>query len=135
MAPGPNLTEATARRASSAVFTCGTCTPITPRSMTLWMSLGELLRGRAIGVMPTASAAIAITSTSPRPMLPCSQSISTQSKPAWPSISTTCGEGNITEQPSAGSPRAIFSFMRLGLMAVASRPRQLLEPLLAQEGV
>src|SRR5581483_3881822 len=27
-----------------------------------------------------------------------------------------CGEGNITEQPSAGSPRAILSFMRLGFM-------------------
>ena len=72
-----------------------------------------------MGVMPTASHAIAISSTSAGPMLPCSQSISTQSKPAMPSISTICGEGNITEQPNAGSPRAIFSFMRLGFMAEA----------------
>ena len=88
--------------------------------MTPWMSLAELVFGRAIGVMPTASQAIAISSMSAGPMLPCSQSIRTQSKPAMPSISTICGEGNITEQPSAASPRAIFSFMRLGFIAKSS---------------
>ena len=50
--------------------------------MTLWMSLVAFVLGRAIGVMPTASQAMAISSTSASPMLPCSQSISTQSKPA-----------------------------------------------------
>lgn len=81
-APEPNLTAETARRASSAEFTCGTCTPLTPRSITDWMSAASLLRGRAMAVMPDASAAMAISSTSARPMEPCSQSISTQSKPA-----------------------------------------------------
>jgi len=66
---------------------CGTCTPITPRSMTAWMSLGDLVLGRAMGVMPAASQAIAISSTSLAEMLPCSQSMSTQSKPAPPNIS------------------------------------------------
>ena len=94
------------------------------------MSEGALVFGRPIGVMPTASQAIAISSTSAGPMLPCSQSINTQSKPANPSISTTCGEGNITEQPSAGSPRAIFSFMRLGFIRRRSfvRRGRLAEP-------
>ena len=50
--------------------------------MTPWMSLAELVLGRAMGVMPAASQAIAISSTSAGPMLPCSQSMSTQSKPA-----------------------------------------------------
>src|SRR6516225_1090769 len=43
--------------------------------------------------------------------------MSTQSKPAQPNISAIWGEGNITEQPSAGSPRAILSFTRLGFIA------------------
>src|SRR5215831_16845063 len=81
------------------------------------MSLGALVLGRAMGVMPAASQAIAISSTSLAEMLPCSQSMSTQSNPAHPNISTICGEGNMTEQPRAGSPRAILSFMRLGFMA------------------
>src|SRR5215472_4824195 len=81
------------------------------------MSLAELVLGRAMGVMPAASQAIAISSTSLAEMLPCSQSMSTQSKPAHPNISTICGEGNMTEQPSAGSPRAILSFMRLAFIA------------------
>src|SRR5262249_8756119 len=80
------------------------------------MSLAELVLGRAMGVMPAASQAIAISSTSLAPMLPCSQSMSTQSKPAHPNISTICGEGNMTEQPGAGSPRAILPFMRLAFI-------------------
>src|SRR5262249_38111695 len=81
------------------------------------MSLGALVLGRAMGVMPAASQAIAISSTSLAEMLPCSQSMSTQSNPAHPNISTICAGGEKTEQPSAGSPRAILSFMRLGLIA------------------
>ena len=75
-------------------------------------SVDVVSRGRAIAVMPTASAAIDINSISAGPMEPCSQSSSTQSKPAWPTISTICGEGNMIDTPKAGSPRAIFSFIR-----------------------
>src|SRR5215831_8032154 len=42
-APGPNLTPAMDRRASSPVLMCGICTPITPGSMTDWMSLAQLV--------------------------------------------------------------------------------------------
>ena len=106
---GPNLTEATARRASSAVLMCGTCTPATPRSMMRAISSGALLWGRPIAVIPLASAAMAMTSTSERDKLPCSQSSSTQSKPACASISTSWGQGNMIEQPNAGLPRCSFS--------------------------
>ncbi len=63
------------------------------------MSSGELRAGRAMGVMPAASAAMASSSTLSGECVPCSQSISTQSKPSPASISTSCGEGIITETP------------------------------------
>jgi len=115
-APEPNFTADTARRASSAVLTCETCTPMTPRSITLWISAFEFVCGRAMAVIPTASAAMAITSTSDSDSEPCSQSSSTQSKPAKPNISTICGDGNITEQPSAGCPASSLAFMRFGFI-------------------
>ena len=68
--------------------------------------------GRAIAVMPLASAAIAISSTLSSVSVPCSQSSSTQSKPNAPSISTICGEGIMTDTPNTGSPARSFSFMR-----------------------
>ena len=46
-----------------------------------------------------AVAAITISSTDSSEMVPCSQSINTQSNPAWPSISTSCGDGIMTEAP------------------------------------
>ena len=59
---------------------------------------------------------MAITSTSDSDSEPCSQSSSTQSKPAKPNISTICGDGNITEQPSAGCPASSLAFMRFGFI-------------------
>jgi hypothetical protein len=43
------------------------------------------------------------------------------------SISTICGDGNITEQPSAGCPANIFAFIRLAFMffPAASTPARL----------
>ena len=58
--------------------------------------------GRAIGVAPPACAAMAINSTLSRPIVPCSQSISTQSNPRCPAISAACGDGIITDRPIAG---------------------------------
>ena len=114
----------TARRASSAVLTCGTCTPMTPRSITLWISALEFVRGPRDG-----GDADGVGGDAPSPRRrhsdsePCSQSSSTQSKPAWPSISTICGDGNITEQPSAGSPAAAASaFMRFGFIDTVAYP-------------
>jgi hypothetical protein len=77
------------------------------------MCSGLRLTGRAIAVMPQASAAIAISSTLSRVRVPCSQSSSTQWKPAAPIISTICGEGIITETPNTGSPARSFSFIWL----------------------
>jgi hypothetical protein len=66
--------------------------------------------------MPQASAAIAISSTLSSVSVPCSQSSSTQSKPAAPIISTICGEGIITDTPNTGSPARSFSFIRFGFI-------------------
>jgi hypothetical protein len=52
------------------------------------MSSLLLLRGLAIGVIPLASAAMIINSAVSRSMVPCSRSISTQSKPQYAIIST-----------------------------------------------
>jgi hypothetical protein len=75
------------------------------------MCSGLLVTGRAIAVMPDASAAIAINSTLSSVSVPCSQSSSTQSKPAAATISTICGDGIITETPNTGSPARSFSFI------------------------
>jgi hypothetical protein len=66
------------------------------------MASGLFTVGRAMGVMPAASAAMAISSTLSGEREPCSQSRRTQSNPSRPTISTICGEGNITDTPSAG---------------------------------
>ena len=62
-------------------------------------------------MIPAASAAIAINSTLSTEIDPCSQSINAQSNPIRPTISTTCGEGNITDTPNAGSPPNNFRFI------------------------
>jgi hypothetical protein len=95
-------------------MTCGTCTPAAPQSISSTISWCALVRGRTIGVMPLASAAMIISSADSRVMVPCSQSISTQSNPAPAAISTSCGEGIITDMPSAGCPAASFAFIALG---------------------
>ena len=66
-----------------------------------------------MGVMPAVSAAMTINSTLSREIDPCSQSIRTQSKPSRPTMSTMCGDGNMTETPNAGSPDRSLRFMRL----------------------
>jgi hypothetical protein len=75
------------------------------------------LTGRAIAVMPLASAAMAISSTLSSVSVPCSQSRSTQSNPAAATISTIWGEGIITETPYAGCPARSFSFITFRFMA------------------
>ena len=60
--------------------------------------------------MPASSASIAMVAMLSVDLEPCSQSIMTQSKPRLPTISTICGEGNITDTPKAGSPAFSFSF-------------------------
>ena len=52
-------------------------------------------------------------------MEPCSQSISTQSKPSRPMMSTMWGDGNITETPNAGLPDRSLCFIWLGSMGAA----------------
>src|SRR5688572_26774107 len=98
------------------------------------MCSGLFVIGRAIAVMPQASAAIAISSTLSSVSVPCSQSSSTQSKPAAPIISTICGDGIITETPNTGSPARSFSFMRFFFISPsllkslsARRPKALAE--------
>lgn len=66
------------------------------------MASGLAVAGRAIGVMPLASAAITISSTLSREIVPCSQSINTHSNPSRPIMSTICGDGIITDTPNAG---------------------------------
>ena len=66
--------------------------------------------------MPLASADIAISSTLSMVRVPCSQSSSTQSKPAAATISTICGDGIITETPNTGSPARSFSFILFRFM-------------------
>ncbi len=84
-----------------------------PRSMAAVMSALELLGGRTIGVIPTASAAMIMSSAVSSVMVPCSISISTQSKPAWPAISTICGDGIMMEHPKAGSPAVNIALIAL----------------------
>ena len=74
------------------------------------MASSLFTQGRAIGVIPTVSAARTIVSALSGEMEPCSQSISTQSNPSLPTISTSCGDRNITETPKAGSPERSFAF-------------------------
>src|SRR5688572_8459479 len=99
---------------------CGIWTPIAPRSIAMRMSAALLLCGRTIGVMPEASAAITICSIVSRPMVPCSQSMSTQSKPMPAAISTICADGIITESPKAGCPEVKRIFIWLVCMAASS---------------
>ena len=59
-----------------------------------WAGIGFLV-GLGLWIDPLISyacAAIAISSTVSRLIVPCSQSISTQSKPRRPAISTICGD-------------------------------------------
>lgn len=66
-----------------------------------------------------------MSSIDSRPTEPCSQSISTQSKPIPAADSTICGEGIITESPNAGSPAAKRSFILLVCMFFPFRKRRL----------
>lgn len=59
-----------------------------PRSISCKISAGAFVRGRAMGVRPTASAAKVSASAASSVMLPCSQSMSIQSNPKCPTIST-----------------------------------------------
>ena len=95
------------------------------------MCSGLLVTGRAMAVIPEASAAIAISSTLSSVSVPCSQSSSTQSKPAAAIISTICGDGIITETPKTGSPARSFSFIGLRFMLHSSLSRCALTPALS----
>src|SRR5262245_11990925 len=106
---------------------CGTCTPAAPRSITSTISCAVLDLGRTMGVTPLDSAAMIMSSTVSSVMVPCSQSISTQSKPRPPAISTSCGEGIITESPKAGLPAANLAFIAFGRIEDLHSPH--LDPL------
>ena len=80
------------------------------------MASNPLTGGLAMGVTPAVSAAMTMSSTLSTEIDPCSQSISTQSKPSRPTMSTMCGDGNMIETPNAGSPTRSFCFMRFGFM-------------------
>ena len=70
-----------------------------------------------MGVTPAVSAAMTMSSTLSSEMEPCSQSMRIQSKPSRPTMSTTWGDGNMTETPNAGCPESSLLFMRLGIIA------------------
>ena len=68
------------------------------------MISGLLPTGRTIGAMPVSSAAAMHASAVSTVMEPCSLSSRIQSKPRWPSISTTGGEGKVHMTPKAALP-------------------------------
>ena len=86
---------------------------MTPRSMSCPIASNPLTGGLAMGVTPAVSAAMTMSSTLSIPIDPCSQSMSTQSKPSRPTMSTIWGDGIMTETPNAGSPDRSLRFMRL----------------------
>ena len=68
------------------------------------MISGLLPTGRTIGAMSESSAAAMQASAVSTVIEPCSLSSRIQSKPRWPSISTTAGEGNVHITPNAALP-------------------------------
>jgi hypothetical protein len=74
-----------------------------------------------MGVVSLASAAMIISSMLSSEMVPCSQSIKTQSNPNLPIISTTWGDGIITDTPNAGWPDSNPSFILFFFIPHCSR--------------
>ena len=80
------------------------------------MISGLFPTGRTIGGMPESSAAAMHASAVSTVIEPCSLSSRIQSKPRWPSISTTGGDGNVHMTPNAGLPswsRCLSVFSRM----------------------
>src|SRR5215472_5251332 len=120
---GGYLVAATARRASSALFTIGTIRPSAPRSRIWPTTGGSFHSGRTIVGSPVARSAMRARRSPSIVTAPCCMSMSMKSRPVLLSDSATSSSCVSNEVPMIGRPWRSERSSLLAGMSLLGKPR------------